>query len=78
MQFSKLKESRNVLQRSNRIPSILQPVNPVSLKEVPATWALLRSQSSKLHSEKLMLFSLTSEKLQFRKWQFSNSRQVKF
>lgn len=72
-QSSKLNDNRKVEHSSNRTPSNLQFLKLTSLKEVPLTAVLLKSQSINSHSEKDLPERLPEAKLQPVKVQFSYS-----
>src|SRR5688572_11025256 len=72
-QVSKEKDNRKGLHSSKRKPSCLQFLNVTSLSEVFFSLAILRSQLSNRHSEKLASDRSCPEKLQFLNMQFSYS-----
>jgi len=73
MQLSKLKERINVLQVSNRSPSILQSLKITSLNAVLLSVARLRLQLVSLHSVNLISERSAPERLQLINEQLSYS-----
>ena len=73
MQLSKLKERINVLQVSNRSPSILQSLNFTSRNVVLVSFTRLKLQPENSHSINFISVRSAFEKSQLLKMQFSYS-----